>query len=180
MLIFLLITFSLFLLILLFFTSPSLSPIPYYPTNKRDLPFILKNIPLNDQTIFIDLGSGTGEIIFPLAHKAYQKKLETKLITVEINPILLIILFLKRFFHPNKKNIVIQKQDMFSLKLILPKKSRLIFYAYSSPKFLPKLIKSLKKNFAHFEFISYLYPLKNKKPKKIIKGKNNPSYFYSI
>lgn len=172
--------FFLFFVIIFFFVSKHFSPIPYYPTNKKDVHLLLKTIKLTNQTIFIDLGAGMGEIIFPLAQKAYQKKLKTKLIAVEINPILLTFLFLKRLFHPNKKNISILKQDMFSLKLTLPKKSCLIFYAYGSPKFLAKLINGLKKNFAHFEFISYLYPLNNKKPKEIIKGKTHPIYFYNF
>ena len=51
----------------------------------------------------IDLGAGDGIVIFKAASQAFQKRLNTKFIAVEINPVLILILYLRRLFHPNKK-----------------------------------------------------------------------------
>lgn len=171
---------SLALVIIFFFSSPHLSPIPYFPTNKKDIPLIIENLKFSNRQVFIDLGAGTGQLIFEAAKKAFEKKLTTKFIAVEINPFLVFILFLKRLFHPNKKNIKIVWKNMFCFALRNLHRSSLIFYTYNSPKFLNKLVRYLQKKFSHFIFISYIYPLKYPKPKIIIEGKIHPIYFYQF
>jgi hypothetical protein len=59
--------------VILLFSSKTLSPIPYFPSQKIDLPLIIKALNLqNNQTVF-DLGAGDGIVIFEAAKKAYQK-----------------------------------------------------------------------------------------------------------
>lgn len=167
------------LLTILIFSSKRFSPIPYFPTNRKDLPIVIEALNLkNNQTVF-DLGAGDGGVIFEAAKKAFQKKLNTKFIAVEINPVLLLVLQIRRFLHPNRNNIKIIYGDMFSMKF----KSILdtVFYLYISPWLLQKTISNIKKQFSKFHLVSYMYrvkPLGNQE--KIIKGLKHDIYAYSI
>jgi len=112
-------------------------------------------------------------VVFAAAKKALEKKLDTKFYAVEINPILVLIANLRRLFHPNKKNIKILWQDMFKINFQTFKPANFItFYLYISPWFLNKIMKDLQLQIKKFSVVSYFYPLPNKKPKKIFKGKN--------
>src|SRR3989339_1199594 len=93
----------LIIIIIFIFSSPTLSPIPYFPSQKADMPLIVRALNLkNNQTVF-DLGAGDGIMIFKAAEEAFQQDINTKFIAVEINPVLILILYLRRLFHPNKK-----------------------------------------------------------------------------
>ncbi len=172
-------------IIISLFAFPQLSPIPYFPTNKKDLPLIIKALlpiasePDRFRTI-IDLGAGDGIVIFEAAKKAYQEKLNIQFVAVEINPVLILILHLRRLFHPNKKNIKIIWGDMFKFNfqtflygqgnaLSLP-----TFYLYISPWFLEKVAEEIKTQISNFKIISYMYkiPLWEKRLRKILSGKN--------
>lgn len=171
------------LVIILFFSSKTLSPIPYFPSNKKDLPLIIKSLDLKNNQAVIDLGAGDGIVIFEAAKKAYQKGLNTQFIAVEINPILILIMFLKKLFHPNKKNIRIIREDFFNFnikKYIRFYVTSFTFYVYLSPWFIDKIIKNLKLKIKNFTVVSYMYPIKSLQRKKsIFKGKNK-IYCYQI
>ena len=96
------IAFIIFIIIIIFiFSSKKFSPIPYFPSQPVDLPLIIKALNLkSNQTVF-DLGAGDGIIIFKAAQQAYKQKLNTQFVAVEINPVLILILHLRRLFHPN-------------------------------------------------------------------------------
>ena len=169
--------FFIIILIIFFFSSKTLSPIPYFPSQQADLPKIIKALNLkNNQTVF-DLGAGDGIIIFETAKESLKQKLNTKFIAVEINPVLILILLLRRLFHPNKKNIKIVYGDIFSMnyqKLLTFNFSLLTFYLYISPWFLEKVIENCKMKNKNFNVVSYMYPVKSLKSKeKIIQGKNS-------
>jgi 16S rRNA A1518/A1519 N6-dimethyltransferase RsmA/KsgA/DIM1 with predicted DNA glycosylase/AP lyase activity len=158
------------------FSSPTLSPIPYFPSQPVDLPKIIKALNLkNNQTIF-DLGAGDGIIIFKAAEESFQKNLNTKFVAVEINPILILILLIRRFFHPNKNNIKVVRNNIFTMNfnsLTRQTANSLTFYLYISPWYLEKTIKNLKLKIKNFSVASYMYPVKSLKNKeKIIQGKN--------
>jgi len=125
----------------------------------------------NDQVI-LDLGAGSGTVIFAASREALKKKLNTQFIAIEINPVLLLILFTRRLFKPNKKNVTIMYGDMFKMKLKLQKIKVKTVYLYISPWFVKKVVNNLKKSMEHFNLVSYMYELPNTKPKNIIKGKN--------
>ena len=108
--IYILIFVTIFIVIFLF-SSPKLSPIPYFPSQPVDLPLIVKALGLKNNQTVIDLGAGDGIVIFEAAKSSYLKKFNTKFIAVEINPVLILVLHLQRFFHPNKKNIQIIKEE---------------------------------------------------------------------
>jgi len=160
--------------IIFIFSSPDLSPIPYFPSNKKDLPLIIKALNLKNNQVVFDLGAGDGLIIFEAAKMAFEKKLSTQFFAVEINPILILIMWTKWFFHPNKKNIKIILDDIFKidLKRYPLHVTRYTFYLYISPWYLEKVIKNLKLKIKNFEIISYFYPLPKMKAKKVFEGKN--------
>jgi 16S rRNA A1518/A1519 N6-dimethyltransferase RsmA/KsgA/DIM1 with predicted DNA glycosylase/AP lyase activity len=170
-----------FILIILFiFSSPKLSPIPYYPSNKKDLSLIIKTLGLKNNQVIVDLGAGDGLIIFAAAKEALEKKLNTKFIAVEINPILILIMNIRKLFHPNRRNIKIIHGDIFKLnfkKLLTVDFSLLTFYLYISPWFLEKVITNINSQLAtnkqQLTIVSYMYPIKSLKEKeRIIQGKN--------
>ncbi|MEK7597254.1 MAG: rRNA adenine N-6-methyltransferase family protein [Patescibacteria group bacterium] len=166
--------------IIFLFSSKILSPIPYFPSQPVDIPLIIKALSLkNNQTIF-DLGAGDGIVIFKAAQQAYQQKLNTQFVAVEINPVLILILHLRRLFHPNRKNIKIVHDDIFEMDFSFYNRCTdakfcvsTTFYLYISPWFLEKTISNIKRQIAMFSVVSYMYAIKSlKKKEKIIQGKN--------
>lgn len=172
--IFILIT--IFIAITVIFSFPQFSPIPYYPSNKKDMKLILKALNIKNNQIIIDFGAGDGIVIFEAAKKAYKEKLNTKFIALEINPILILILYIKRLFNPNKNNIQIMLKDIFKKNLDLKLNVRyLTFYLYISPWFLEKALKNIKNiKKKNINIVSYYYEVKSlKRIQKKTKGKNN-------
>ncbi|MFH0979336.1 MAG: class I SAM-dependent methyltransferase [Candidatus Roizmanbacteria bacterium] len=171
------------IIIIFLFSSPKLSPIPYFPSNKKDLPLIIKSLDLKNNQNVIDLGAGDGIVIFEAAKQAFRKKLNTQFIAVDINPILVFIMFLRRLFHPNKKNIKIILGDIFKNDFMnfINFKNFITIYLYISPWFLEKVIENCKLalnkveglKIENLRIVSYMYPIKSLKNKeKIIEGKN--------
>jgi SAM-dependent methyltransferase len=159
------------------FAVPQFSPIPYFPTQKKDLPLIIKAFKLRNNQVIYDLGAGDGLVIFEAAKFAKRKRLNTQFVAVEINPILVMILNLKKLFNPNKKNIKIIWADLFKFKLdnsLTRKLPNITIYLYVSPWFLDKILSRLQSQFKNFSIVSYMYPIKSlKKKEKIIHGKNS-------
>ncbi len=165
------------IVIIFLFSSPKLSPIPYFPSQPVDMPLIIRALNLkNDQTVF-DLGAGDGIVIFKSAKQAYKQKLNTQFVAVEINPILIFILHIRRLFHPNRKNIKIVHDDIFKMnfsQLTMKQWNNVTIYLYISPWFLEKTILNIKNQISKFSVVSYMYPIKSLKNKqKEDKGKNN-------
>lgn len=167
--------------IIFLFSSKILSPIPYFPSQPVDMPLIIKALSLkNNQTVF-DLGAGNGIVIFKAAQQSYRQKLNTKFVAVEINPVLILILYLRRLFHPNRKNIKIIHDDIFKMdfsELTMKQLNNVTIYLYISPWFLEKTIENYLSTEAlakadKLKFVSYMYPIKSlMKNEKIIQGKN--------
>ncbi len=169
-------------LIILLFTSKKLSPIPYFPTNRKDLPLIINAFNLKNNQVVIDLGAGDGVVIFAAAEAAYQKKLNTQFLAIEINPVLILIIHLRRLFHPNKKNIKILWADLFenNFKKYIKSRNSTTFYLYVSPWLLEKIIENCKLEIKSFSIVSYMYPIKSLKEKeKRIKGKKHDIFVYN-
>lgn len=166
---------AIFIFSILLFSSKTLSPIPYFPSQPVDIPLIIEALNLkNNQTIF-DLGAGDGIVIFKAATMAFKKKLNTKFVAVEINPILILILLVRRLFHQNRKNIKIVRDDIFKMDFssLAPSPYSLTVYLYISPWFLEKTVSNLLAQARNFSVVSYMYPIRSlKKKEKIIQGKN--------
>ncbi len=172
---YLLILFFIFLAIASLFSFKKFSPIPYFPTQKTDISLIIKSFNLKNNQTIIDFGAGDGIVIFQAAKKAFEKNLNVQFIAIEINPMLILILHLRRLYNSNKKNIKIVLADMFKIKLnslIYKTTNSLTFYIYISPWLIDRLIKNIKKQTKKFNLISYMYQVNSLKLKKIIKGKN--------
>jgi len=171
------VTIALLLLITLF-SSPKLSPIPYFPTNKKDLPLIIKVLNLKNNQTIVDLGAGDGLVIFQAAKQSFKKKLNTTFVAVEINIVLILILYLRRLFHPNRKNIKIIWGDFF--KVTIKQCNNVTIYLYVSPWLINKIIENWKLKIENFSVVSYMYPIKkphfalpaSRGKQKIIQGKN--------
>ena len=181
----------LIILITLTFTSKTLSPIPYFPSQKIDLPLIIKSINLKNDQVLFDLGAGDGLVIFAAAKEAYEKKLNTKFIAVEINPVLILILHLRRLFHPDIKNIKIILADLFTMSLrAFAKQSHNFGIASSLTSFPPRNDKPTMKQLAgasqysNITFYLYISPwFLDRVAKKILKEFPNAciiSYMYKI
>ena len=174
------------LIVILIFSSKHFSPVPYFPTNKKDLKLVIKALNLRNNQTVVDLGAGDGLVIFEAAKEAAKRNLNTKFIAVELNPILVLILHLRRLFNPNKQNIRIIYGDMFKINLsnvilVYPEsgQARLTVYLYISPWLMDKLYKKLKVELKSFNLVSYYYPLPKVKPSRIISGKNK-IYLYGL
>ncbi|MFN4213064.1 MAG: hypothetical protein ACK4FL_03850 [Microgenomates group bacterium] len=159
--------FIIFLIILLL-SSPTLSPIPYFPTNKKDLPIIIKALNVRSNQTIVDLGAGDGTVIFAAANASYQKKLNTQFLAVEINPILILIMHLRRLTHPNKKNIKIIWGDLFKNDFInfINFKNSLTIYLYVSPWLLEKIVSNIQYRLSNISYVTYMYPIKSLKSKE--------------
>ncbi len=182
-----------------FFVSRNRSPIPYFPSNKKDIKGIVQSLQLSNDQVVYDLGAGDGVVIFSAASVAKQKKYNTKFIAVEINPVLIGIMHLRRLLHPNRKNIQIVCADIFSMRytLYLPAGRRgdirYTMFAYISPWYLERVFANCKSQISpdssksriptsrreNFKFISYFYPVPKLKSSRTIKGAHN-TYIYNV
>lgn len=150
-------------LVIIIFSFPQFSPIPYYPSNAKDMPLILNALNIKNGQTIIDLGAGDGIVIFEASKQAFIKKYNTQFYAVEINPILLSILHVRRLFHANRKNIHILNKDMFSIaysSLLTVQNPHLTFYIYISPWFIEKTVANITKQLHKFEVVSYFYQVK--------------------
>lgn len=158
-----LIIFVLLLIVIVIFSFPQFSPIPYFPSNIRDMELIVKTLRLQNNQTVIDLGAGDGVVIFEASRKAFLEGLNTVFYAVEINPILLFILHVRRLFHPNRKNIHIMKKDMFTMDYSFfskEEKIRIVFYIYISPWYIQKTITNITTQLKKFNVVSYFYQVK--------------------
>lgn len=171
------------LIIIFLFSSPKFSPVPYFPSQPVDMPLIIEALNLKNNQTIIDLGAGDGIVIFKAADESFKKKLNTQFIGVEINPILILILNIRRLFHPNRKNIKIIHGDIFNIELnnftnFINFKNLITVYLYISPWFLEKVIENCKSKIENFNVVSYMYPIKSlssakaSEDKEIIQGRN--------
>jgi 16S rRNA A1518/A1519 N6-dimethyltransferase RsmA/KsgA/DIM1 with predicted DNA glycosylase/AP lyase activity len=161
------------LTVITIFAFPIFSPIPYFPSNHKDIDLIIKALGLKHNQTVVDLGAGDGIVIFSAAHEALKRQLNTTFIAVELNPLLYFYLQVKRLRHPNKKNIHIVRGNMFTLnyKQFLPKvKSQLVFYIYISPWLIDKTIKTIQSYYQHFYIISYMYKVEGARPTQTFSG----------
>jgi len=163
--------------IIIIFSFPQFSPIPYFPSNQTDKGIIIEGLDLKNNQTVIDFGAGDGWVIFTAAEIAKKNKLNTKFIAVEINPVLTMILHIKRLLNSNQKNIYIIRDNFFTMnfsKLLISNSQLLTVYLYISPWLIEKTVKIIIKNFPKAKIVSYYYPVRSLKGKeKVVKGKNN-------
>ena len=178
---FIFIIVAILFVVIALFVSRSLSPIPYFPSNKKDIKGIVQSIQIANYQVVYDLGAGDGIVIFSAASDAFNKNLNTHFIAVEINPILLIFMWFRRLFNPNRKNIRIVRADIFtaSYKLQATGYRNVAFFTYISPWYLEKVFANCKSQIKHFKFVSYFYPAPKLKSSRTIKGVHS-TYVYNV
>ncbi len=166
--------FAPLLLVSYFFLSRRASPIPYFPSNRRDIPLIINALQLRNNLVVMDLGAGVGTVIMAAATAALKKNLNTQFIALEINPILLAILHLRRLVHPNKARMRIVAGDMFRFpfKTLLPTPGvfAVTAFYYISPWLLHQAHTHLVAELPRAHVVSYFYPLPHSKPTRIRRG----------
>lgn len=123
-----------------FFVLKRLSPIPYFPSNAHDISLILKQTPFTNTSVFYDLGAGDGVVVFAAASVAHKNGLSARFIAYEINPYLLLVMRIRRLFHPNRANIEVRRGDIFSTDYPLSAHKKITFFTYISPWFMEKTV----------------------------------------
>lgn len=160
--------------VIIIFSSKKFSPIPYFPSQPKDLSKIIKALDLKNNQTLVDLGAGDGIVIFSAAGMALKKNFETRFVAIEINPVLIIVLHLRRLFHPNKKNIRIIKGDIFKMKFDFIKTRDTTFYIYISPWYIETTLKNIRRQVDDFSLVSYMYPVRPlKNIERKMSGKNS-------
>ncbi len=168
------------------FAFPQLSPIPYFPSNPKDLKMILKFLNLRNNQVVVDLGAGDGIIIFKAATQSLEMSLNTEYIAIETNPVLVTILLIRRLLHKNRRNIHIVTKDLFKAhysslisKQINEKKYHPTFYLYISPWLIKSAVEQVQKTVTNFDVVSYFYPVPILKELSQQKGRNKIFYYKS-
>lgn len=140
---------------LIWFVSPKLSPIPYFPTLEKDMNRITKALNLQPGSVLYDLGAGNGKIVFRFA------SVSVKTVAVESNPYLVALMWLTRLFHPHKKQISIFHKNLFKTNLA----AATHIYLFVGPFFINQIIKYIytKPHPNLKRIVSYRYQPQDKK-----------------
>ena len=160
-----------------FYYEKSLKYNSHVPTPKYILDDIFQNINLNPDDKIIDLGSGTGRIIYYLAKKNF-----TNLIGVELSKNLINIAKKNKNFE--KKKITFYNKNFLNFKM--PTDTKAVFiYDPAGKNAMEKLFFELKKNLKKNSIIVYITPiylknLKNYNFKIILKKTNKHNRGYCI
>lgn len=169
------------LIFILFSFSSAASEIPFFPTHDKDLPHIIKALKLSHDHIVLDLGAGTGTVIFAAALDAHRKGLDTKFLAIDINFTLVAWMHLRRLFHPNRDNIVIMQRDLFKTdyRELTKAFDHITYYLYVSPWLTEKIARTIEKTRLSARIVSYFYPIEHLKAEKVFSGKHK-IYQYQI
>jgi len=167
-----------FIIGLVYLLSPRLSPIPYFPSDWKDLHLITKSLLAEAKEEIIDLGAGTGTVLFPTALEAHKKRRKIRFLGVEINPMLAGIMLVKSWFHPHRAQIRILRKDMFKME---PWKSPTTIYLYVGNLEDAKIGQMLSRFPKGTRVVSYMYKIAGWEGKltKTVKG-HHDIYIYRI
>ena len=134
------ILFSFFLFLAVNFglaLSRKFSPIPYFPTQSTDIDLILKALDLKKSDILYDLGAGDGKVIL-----AAVQKYPCVVKGVEIHPLLVAIMHIRRLMSPQKNNIQVIWQSLFRLDI----SDATVIYLYVGPYFMKQIMNKIIKD----------------------------------
>lgn len=145
------------------FVNPKLSPIPYYPTLGADLTLIDKALNLRAGDILYDLGAGDGKMLWRYA------KRNIKVMGVEINPFLVLLMLIRRWFHHQRQQIRIIWRDLFKTDLT----PATHIYLFVGPFLIDKIFAYIlnSKSPKLRRIVSYRYQPKLPHPSKTFTGK---------
>lgn len=167
--------------IVFFVFSSAYSSIPFLPTHSRDLTTVIKKLNLKKDQVIIDLGAGSGTVIFAAALEAHKKGLNTEFIAIDINFLLVIFMWLRSQFHPHRKHITVMQGDLFKMdyERMITNYRNCTFYLYVSPWVTDTLAELIKDTNRTVSILSYRYPVKKMKPLETTGGEHK-LYSYKI
>lgn len=168
--------------VVFFMFSSAYSAIPFFPTNKKDLEKVVDSLKMQNDHIVVDLGAGTGTVIFEAAQEAHKKGLNTAFVAVDINFFLVLWMLMRAQFHPHKEHIKILRGDLFRMdyEKIVEGYKRITYYMYVSPWFTDTLADIIKQTGKSGHLISYYYPVKKLKPAKTLTDGEHDIYIYKV
>ncbi|CAN5229770.1 hypothetical protein BH09PAT2_BH09PAT2_02730 [soil metagenome] len=178
----LLLIVALIVLAIIFVTfSSKVSAIPFFPSNPKDMSQIIEGLDLKNDQVVLDLGAGTGTVIFAAAREAHKKGLTTKFIAIDINFILVGIMWFHNLFHPNRKNIQVVMADLFKYDYEKATKGfkNVTYFMYVSPWFTDPMADLVKNIGRNIHFVTYFYSIKNLKEKKRLEGLHS-TFIYEV
>lgn len=158
--------FVVLFLLLLFTWKNGVSPMP---TSHKIRNVLLENLPkLNDGTV-IELGSGWGNLLFPLS----KKYANCSIIGFENSP----IPYLFSSFLNHSKNLKIVRHDFFEQSL----RDVNLIVCYLFPASMERLKEKLERELRPgTQVVSHTYEIPNWKPKKIISVDSSMIYLYEV
>ncbi|MFA6005942.1 MAG: hypothetical protein WC775_05685 [Patescibacteria group bacterium] len=151
--------------------SSKFSPIPYFPTQSTDMGLILKALGLKKADTLYDLGAGDGKIILAAVQDS-----PCTVKGVEIHPLLIAIMHIRRLLSPQREQIHIIWRSLFRLNI----SDATVIYLYVGPFFMKQIMDKIRKDRPpHLRrIVSYWYDFQLEKPfewlpkRRKIQGKN--------
>lgn len=136
--------------------------VPLYPTPTESYAAILADLPHDRPFSFIDVGSGTGQLLIFLA----KHRPNGEFLGVEAGPIpYLISLFLKNYYKAT--NVSVRMQDFWKTDI----SSFNWVYTFLSPAAMPKIWAKVQKEMKQGTFITNTFPVPAE-PSEIVTIKN--------
>lgn len=129
---------------------PAFSPIPYFPTNSKDLALIIKTLGLQKGDVLYDLGAGDGMVIMKAAHIP-----KVQVVGIEIHPLLVFVMYLRRLFHSHRQAVHVVWGDIFKANL----STATVLYLYVGPFVMKRLMQKIlsQKPKKLKRIVSYMY-----------------------
>lgn len=138
---------------------------PYYPTSKKSMQTMLDVLEKYKVQHILELGAGDGRIAVALAKAGYE------VTAVEFNPILVFIIYLKKFLGGYKQLHIIRNDF---LKISYRGYDGVFLYLY--PKVMDQLSHKITKEMPEDAIIiTNTFQFKDRKP---LKSENNKIYVY--
>ncbi len=154
--------------------AAGISAAPWLPTRKRERHHLAKNLEFKKNDVVIDLGCGTGTMLFELA----KHHPETILIGYDISLLPLGIGLLKKLFSPKKyRNVYLRFGNLFKQDISSATHIFIFLLAKSYPRLKEKFAKELADKTL---VIIEAWPMPNMEPLRILKEEGSlPVYIYS-
>jgi predicted RNA methylase len=130
---------------------------------------IIKSLDLSDSDIMYDLGSGDGKVVLRAALNN-----NTKVVGIEIHPLLVMITYVKKWLSAKSKNIEVRWQSIFKSNI----QDATVIYLYIGPFVMNQVMTNIKTNTPKKlrRVVSYMYPFPSNGlagfKLEVVKGKN--------
>ncbi|MBN1618135.1 class I SAM-dependent methyltransferase [Candidatus Dojkabacteria bacterium] len=134
-------------------TLKNKSLVPYLPSRDIFMKKALTLLKLKPSDMFVDIGSGTGKVLF-----FASRKYGVNSTGIEIRKILYLFSVFYRFFSFNKRKILILNEDYRNVDLLKFNK----IYIFGIPSRMPELVKKFEADLKKGTYIaSIIFPIKS-------------------